>query len=236
MSRLITLLMCLVCLSMVAIARDLTGPSLEIKGTKIGSKTEAKRVASDSYFRKMQLNVSAMEGVQDISIIKLGFDITDFATKGEKLWEARVMTLEGKLRAIIWINPKTEKIHFVIGPWKTKEFMQVDENKIVSMKNENDFQTTWDELEKRVKENSELWKSIQQIYFQDGQNPLPTSMRVAVQKLYRMVQEPSYCQMLWIRFFSAQQRRRFAGCLDLFISPASEARFKPVVRLASAGG
>jgi len=46
----------------------------------------------------------------------------------------------------------------------------------------------------------------------------------------------SYCQMLWIRFFSAQQRRRFAGCLDLFISPASEARFEPVVHLASAGG
>jgi hypothetical protein len=45
-----------------------------------------------------------------------------------------------------------------------------------------------------------------------------------------------YCQMLWIRFFSAQQRRRFAGCLDLFISPASEARFEPVVHLASAGG
>jgi len=46
----------------------------------------------------------------------------------------------------------------------------------------------------------------------------------------------SYCQMLWIRFFSAQQWRRFAGCLDLFISPASEARFEPVVHLASAGG
>jgi len=46
----------------------------------------------------------------------------------------------------------------------------------------------------------------------------------------------SYCQMLWIRFFSAQQRRRFAGCLNLFISPASEARSEPVVHLASAGG
>jgi hypothetical protein len=52
----------------------------------------------------------------------------------------------------------------------------------------------------------------------------------------------SYCQMLWIRFFSAQQRMRFAGCLDLFINPASKARFSrtltlgSAVHLASAGG
>jgi len=26
-----------------------------------------------------------------------------------------------------------------------------------------------------------------------------------------------YCQMLWMRFFSGHQRRRFTGCLDIFI-------------------
>jgi hypothetical protein len=52
----------------------------------------------------------------------------------------------------------------------------------------------------------------------------------------------TYCQMLWMRFFSGQQRNRFAGCLDLFISPASKARFikavgcRTVTYLASDGG
>ena len=121
MKRLITLLICIIFFSMVIFARDLTSPSLEIKGTKIESEIKAKRIAFDSYFRKMQLKVSATEGVQDISIITLGFDITDFAPKGEKLWETRIKTIEGELRAIIWINPKSEKVYFVIGPWKTSE-------------------------------------------------------------------------------------------------------------------
>ena len=51
-----------------------------------------------------------------------------------------------------------------------------------------------------------------------------------------------YCQMLWMRFFLAQPRSRFAGCFDLFISPASKARFGEALTpglpayLASAGG
>ena len=60
----------------------------------------------------------------------------------------------------------------------------------------------------------------------------------------------SYCQMLWMRFFwlgalrdgLAMIRNRFAGCLYLFIHPASEARFRstgavcPAPYPASAGG
>ena len=51
-----------------------------------------------------------------------------------------------------------------------------------------------------------------------------------------------YCQMLWIDFFYTQHRSRFADCFDLFISPASEARFGQGLvldsdsHLASAGG
>ena len=45
-----------------------------------------------------------------------------------------------------------------------------------------------------------------------------------------------YCQMLWMDFFPAQERSRFAGCFDFIISPASEARFRRGVHLASAGG
>ena len=48
--------------------------------------------------------------------------------------------------------------------------------------------------------------------------------------------------MLWMEFFWAQHRSRFADWFDFFISPASEARFGKVLvpdagtHLASAGG
>ena len=49
-------------------------------------------------------------------------------------------------------------------------------------------------------------------------------------------------KMLWMSSLPAQQRSRFAGCFNLFISPASKARFiqaaacNTVAYLASAGG
>jgi hypothetical protein len=135
MNKLITILISFIFLSMVSIAGDLTPTTLEIEGTKISTEAEAKRFASDNYIKKMQLNVLATESIREISIIKLGFDIKNFANKGEKLWEARVKTIEGELRAIIWINPKTEKAQFVIGPWQ----MSTDEaQKLFGLTDPND--------------------------------------------------------------------------------------------------
>lgn len=121
MSKFIIILTCLVGLGLVAGARDLTAPPLKIDGAKVSTQAEAKRLAFDGYVKKMQASVLATESVRDIAIIKLGYDVTDFAAKGEKLWEARVKTLEDELRAIIWINPNTEKVHFVVGPWGSEE-------------------------------------------------------------------------------------------------------------------
>lgn len=77
-------------------------------------------MAFDGYVEKMQTKLLATESVQDIRIIKLGYELKDFATKGQEIWEARVKTLDDELRAIIWINPNTEKVCFIAGPWGSR--------------------------------------------------------------------------------------------------------------------
>lgn len=120
MSKFMIIILCLMGLSAIAMARDLTAPVLKIEGTKVASQAEAKRLAFDSYVKKMKVNILSTESVQEITIIKLGYEILGFASKGELLWEARVKTLAQELRAIIWINPRTEKVYFVSGPWEAK--------------------------------------------------------------------------------------------------------------------
>ncbi|MGI6494608.1 MAG: hypothetical protein ACOX5G_00680 [Kiritimatiellia bacterium] len=93
---------------------------LQIEGTKVSAQADAKRIAFEAYAKKMRAEVLANEGVQDISVVTLGYDVPGFATEGERIWEARVLTIEGKLRAIIWVNPRSEDVHFVCGSWEEK--------------------------------------------------------------------------------------------------------------------
>lgn len=89
-----------------------------IEGAKISQAAEAKQIARNMYSRKMGLKLMAEEGVQNISIITLGYNVPGFAQRGELIWEARVMAFfDRELRAILWINPKTEKVHYLCGPW-----------------------------------------------------------------------------------------------------------------------
>lgn len=103
-------------------------PPLEIAGAKVAKEADARCIAFDAYIKKMRLEVLATEGVRSVKVMKLGYDIPGFAKQGEPLWEARVMTLNDELRAILWINPHSEAVYFVVGPWKT------------SSKNPNDSQ------------------------------------------------------------------------------------------------
>jgi hypothetical protein len=109
------------CLISAVMADDSPVKTLEIKGAKIASEQEAKKVALHNYVKKMQLNILAEEGVDDISIIKLGFDVKGFASKGDKIWEVHVATDGDELRAIIWVNSKTGDAYLVVGPWIAKE-------------------------------------------------------------------------------------------------------------------
>jgi len=103
------------------ICRDLAAPPLQIEGTKVSEQNEAKHIAFEGYVKKMRTQILSTESVQDISVITLGYDIPLFASKGDRLWEARVMTIEQELRAIIWVNPKTKAVHFVCVPYFTEE-------------------------------------------------------------------------------------------------------------------
>lgn len=121
MSRVMTIIICLVGLCVLTMASDLTTLPLRIEGTKVPSEAEAKRLARNSYVEKMGTRLMAEEGVQSLTIITLGYNVPGFANKGERIWEARVMAFfDRELRAIIWVNPRTEKVFFVCGPWETK--------------------------------------------------------------------------------------------------------------------
>ena len=98
--------------------RDLLGTTQEIKGTKIALESDAKRLAFTQYVNKMKGAVLANESVHEVKIQKLGYAILGFAKKGETIWEARILTIDGELRGIIMINPQTEAVHFVSGAWE----------------------------------------------------------------------------------------------------------------------
>jgi hypothetical protein len=103
-----------------AMGKDLAAPPLRIEGAKVSAQADAKRIAFEAYAKKMRAEILANESVQDIAIVTLGYDVRDFAAKGERIWETRVLTIEGRLRAIIWVNPRSESVHFVCGPWEEK--------------------------------------------------------------------------------------------------------------------
>lgn len=106
----------------LAIGANLISSPLSIKGTEISSEAEARQFARDSYTRKMGTRLMAEEGIRQIDVITLGYDVPNFADRGEKIWEARVMAFfDRELRAILWINPRTEKVHFVCGPWDASD-------------------------------------------------------------------------------------------------------------------
>jgi len=112
---------CLIGMASSALCRDLVAPPMRIEGMEVSEQNAAKHIAFDGYVKKMRTQILSTESVQNISIITLGYDIPMFASKGDRLWEARVMTIEQELRAIIWVNPKTKAVHFVCVPYFAEE-------------------------------------------------------------------------------------------------------------------
>lgn len=95
--------------------------TLEIKGAKVPNAVEAQKMAFKAYAEKLKLNISTNEAPSAVSVLTMGYKISDFGNTGDKVWEVRITNMGGdtkrSLRAIIWINALTEKVHFVIGPW-----------------------------------------------------------------------------------------------------------------------
>ena len=101
-------------------ARDLTRPPLEISGASVSTEAQARVIASKAYVSKMNMGILSTEAVSEIEIIKLGYTIKGFAEAGDSLWETKVKTIDGAYRAIIWVNPDSEEVYFVNGPWVAK--------------------------------------------------------------------------------------------------------------------
>lgn len=96
-----------------------TAPPIEIPGAAVASEADARRAALAAYVKKTDFAVSATEGTGQAGIVRLGFEIRGFAEKGEPIWQVPIRAIGMELRAIIWINPRTAKVLFVVGPWMT---------------------------------------------------------------------------------------------------------------------
>ena len=119
MTRFVAVMLCVAAMATLG-AESVPSEPPRIEGTKVATEAQAKDLAFESYLKKMNSKVLATELVHGIQVITLGYDAPDFAGKGERLWEAHVMTLNQELRAIIWVNPRTEAVRFLCGPWESK--------------------------------------------------------------------------------------------------------------------
>ncbi|MDX9862370.1 MAG: hypothetical protein RBS99_15785 [Rhodospirillales bacterium] len=120
MRSFVAIMTCLLVMGGNTIGRDLAAKPLQIEGAKVSAQADAKRIAFEAYAKKMRAEILANESVQDMAVVTLGYDVPGFASKGERIWEARVLTIEGGLRAILWVNPRSEDVHYVCGPWEAK--------------------------------------------------------------------------------------------------------------------
>jgi|SRR3972149_8888658 len=74
---------------------------------------------------------------------------------------------------------------------KNRGEKEVDVTKTVKMKNESELQTTWDNLEKKIEENPDLWTDIKQVYSQDAKLNIPSTSQVVLRQLYNLIQDPN---------------------------------------------
>ena len=94
--------------------------SLEIPGTAISSKEEAKSFVFKEYLKHLEhqsLAFDAMGKLQVESVIKLGYSISGFAEAGEALWELRGYRNFNEMIATIWLNPNTKQIYIPNAEW-----------------------------------------------------------------------------------------------------------------------
>lgn len=94
-------------------------PIWDIIGAKVSTYEQAEQLTTDHYKQKMNLTAMDKELVINPQKITLLYDVPGFAKNGETIWEAKVITNERSLRALIWINPRTGQVRCLTGPWET---------------------------------------------------------------------------------------------------------------------
>jgi hypothetical protein len=122
MKNILILLAGMAAIAFSVLAQNLSDrPMQEIRGAKVETENQARLIAFAKYMEKRGGSVDAREAVSEVTAITLGYEIPGFAAAGEQLWEARIVIRFKDLRSILWINPKTERVFFVIGPWDVKK-------------------------------------------------------------------------------------------------------------------
>lgn len=97
----------------------------------------AKEIAYVLHLSKMvdQDDVLIKDSPEQAHLIRVNFNLPNFAEKGDLVWQVRVMNL-GQLRSIIWIHTKTADAFAVAGPWDT-QYTTVKKAKIVGLYTDN---------------------------------------------------------------------------------------------------
>jgi hypothetical protein len=101
-------------LSTFELAKEMRVESFE---TLLASFVPSRLIAEDMALQYWVKNhgLLAEEGVGATGLFRIGRDIKDFATRGEWIWEIRVIHHGLSLDGVIWINAHTKKIR-ALGP------------------------------------------------------------------------------------------------------------------------
>jgi hypothetical protein len=96
-------------------------PSPErLPGSAISDSNQAARIAEAAFEQKMRRRMLAEEGSQ-ASVVRLGYSVKGFGSRGDLVWEVRISELVHDLKAIVWVHSETGAALPICGAWDGNE-------------------------------------------------------------------------------------------------------------------
>jgi hypothetical protein len=84
---------------------------VHLAGARVNNPGEAVSAAVDAYFARAG-GMRALHSAKVVGAASLGFDVPDFASAGDRVWEVRVYE-RGTLSAVIWVSAETGRSRFL---------------------------------------------------------------------------------------------------------------------------
>jgi hypothetical protein len=94
-----------------ALLRAPAAVPVHLPGARVSNPGEAVTLAVEAYFAQAG-GLRALRSAQVVGAASLGFDVPDFASAGDRVWEVRVYE-RGTLSAVIWVSAETGRPRFV---------------------------------------------------------------------------------------------------------------------------
>jgi hypothetical protein len=94
-----------------ALLRAPAAVPVHLPGARVSNPGEAVTLAVEAYFARAG-GLRALRSAQVVGAASLGFDVPDFASAGDRVWEVRVYE-RGTLSAVIWVSAETGRPRFV---------------------------------------------------------------------------------------------------------------------------